>query len=292
MTSSLARCAVLTAAGTTSANFFSTIDSFFRSAVPTVFTVGSASDSTNLYLEHPDGWWLHIEDNGTSIRCRTAPDGDFSGSQTSPYATVIVSANTATTMHFAEYDDAILIGVKNDTTQSWRQALHAGKIYAPFNASDPGFFLDGLGILGGIPNIAISLSSPTVGSWLNTNSSPFLSNFIRAGFNNWADRLSAGFTSTPASGTLVGNARLVPYLVTFPNATPSYPGPVAQGVTTVGGPTLVGYLKYIREYPTLLSHRTTIPAVGSGDDQSWLVFCDPASTTRRSACLWSKAVTP
>jgi hypothetical protein len=195
-------------------------------------------------------------------------------------------------MHFAEYDDAILIGVKNDTTQSWRQALHAGKIYAPFNASDPGFFLDGLGILGGIPNIAISLSSPTVGSWLNTNSSPFLSNFIRAGFNNWADRLLAGFTSTPSSGTLVGNARLVPYLLTFPSATPSYPGPVSQGITITSNPTLVGYLKYIREYPTVLSHRTTIPAVGSGDDQSWLVFCDPGSTTRRSACLWSKAVTP
>jgi hypothetical protein len=290
MTSTLARCAVLTAAGTTSANFFSTIDSFFRSVVPTVFEVDSTSDQTNLYLEHPDGWWLHIDDNGTVIRCRIAPDGDFSGSQTSPYATVIVSANTATTMHFAEYDDAILIGVKNDTTQSWRQALHAGKIYAPFNASDPGIFLDGLGILGGIPNVTTVLSNVNVGYWINGSSSPFLSNFIRAGFNNWADRFASGFTLTPSSGTLVGNARLVPYLVNFPTATPSYPGPVSQGVTT--SPTLVGYLKYIREYPTALSHRTTIPAVGSGDDQSWLVFCEPGNATRRSVCLWSKAVTP
>jgi hypothetical protein len=237
---------------------------------------------------HPEGWWLHIFNNGTEIQCAIAPTGDIAASSYSGLATVVESASTGTTLHFAEYDDAILIGVKHSTGNYWQQGLHAGKIFTPFNASDPAIFVDGFGILGGIPNFSDSLSGSNTRYWANSSSTVITPPpiRIRVSENLWSPRVTISpVESGGASGDLVDQVRLSPRTFSIPIS--------VAGITSSpgGGLSPLGFSKYLRIYKTNLAHRTTVPAINSADKQSWLAFNYNAST-RTACCLWNKDVTP
>lgn len=283
MSETLAVCARVDAATATRADWMAELTSFFTTPPGTIeFTKNGSSTSSALLLDHTDGWQLLIRDDGTNILCAVDPGGaitNLAGTPTgstsySGESIVIAPANCGARMHIACYPDAVLVGIKHTTSDFWQQGLHAGKIYTPYNASDPLLFIDGFGIIGGLPTINVANSN----TWLIPNGSNTATNAGRLRVSQGTWNTTAKCEILTAQGDAAGQIRLNPLLAT-----------VGAGTGSTGFPSL-GYTKYLRRYKTASAHRTLIPASNTSD-QAFLIFSSTTSTTQ-FCCLWSKAVTP
>jgi hypothetical protein len=283
MTETLAVCARVDAATATLTDWMAELTNFFTSPPATIaFTKNGASTSTALLLDHPDGWQLLIRNDGTNILCSVDPGAaitNLSGVPTgstsySGESIVVAPANCGARMYIACYPDAILVGIKHTTSDFWQQGLHAGKLYTPYNASDPAIFIDGFGIIGGSPTINVANSN----TWLIPNASNSSTNTGRLRVSQTTWNTTAKCELLTAQGDAGGAIRLNPLLAT-----------VGAGTGTSGFPAL-GFTKYLRRYKSAVAHRTLIPASNTSD-QAFMIFSGTTSTTQ-FCCLWSKAVTP
>jgi hypothetical protein len=281
MPDTLATCEVRTAASATLDDWLAELTTFFTNTA-TVFTKNGSSLPAALLLDHPSGWQMLIRNNGTNLLLSIDPLGLITDLATTPTGSAeysgeriaFVGTNVGTTIHLAEYPDAILVGFKHTTSNFWQQGFHAGKIYAPFNASDPAIYLDGFGIVSGIASIDISAAN----TWMmtpSTNQSNI--GLTRIGQTTWS---TASTRTESILGTADGGigTRLVPVPYMFGN----------NSTSTLNS--TVGFTKYLRKYKTSSAHRTVLPSVGLSD-QAFMIFSGTTSNTQ-FCCLWQKSVTP
>lgn len=282
MPDTLATCSTKTASAATSAAFFTELDDFFTNDAQ-VFTKNVSSTATRLLLDHPGGWQILIENDASILKFAIDPLGTIDVSVTpitgsaewSGVETGWINSSTATTMHLAEYPDAILIAVKHSTSDYWQQAAHLGVVYSPYNASDAARYIDGFGIMVGIPTIGQTTAANNM--ILLENASNTNAGRIRIGQTTWStDTLKT--LPIVQNGDLSGNTRLLPFPVTL-GSTSSTTALVSLGMT-----------KYLRRYKTATTHLVTLPSVGASD-QSFLIFSGNSSNST-SCCLWSKSTIP
>lgn len=191
---------------------------------------------------------------------------------------------TGTLVHIAEYSDAILFATKAASYPYWQFAMHAGKIYVPFNASDPALGIDGYGILGGYPTLKDTnggFTNQWVGKW---NASIYtVHSRIKAGGSLWrATTIAVGSlgdsddSSVAATDDLDGNVRMIPLVLQ-----------VMASDSSATASSAVGYTKYIRLYKGIGVHGSVINSADAGEDQAWFRFSGENGNSR-SVILWSK----
>lgn len=202
------------------------------------------------------------------------------------YETYYTGSYTGTLINVAEYSDAILLGAKAIGRVGWSFAMHAGKIYIPFNASDPALGVNGYGILGGTATVKDSAGG-VVNQWLgrwNSETYPTHSK-IKIGISQWrAATIVSGTgdsddSTAPATDDLNGNVRMIPVVLQV----------MASNSSTTAS-SMVGYTKYIRLYKGLGGHGSIIDSADATEDQAWFRFSGENDNSR-SVFLWSKTPT-
>jgi hypothetical protein len=180
----------------------------------------------------------------------------------------------------AEYDDAILFAVNNSGNTYWMAGLHAGKIYVPFNASDPALGMEGYGVLGGAPEMQEKSSFSGI-NWCGTASSPWdpVYSRVKIAPNLWTQiGVNASYDCDQGSDTNfadVNDRVVLPPLIMERRVT---------GDSSLR--TLFGYSKYMRIYKQQGGHSAAIRSTGT-DDQAWFRFSG-VNGFSRSVILWSK----
>lgn len=214
--------------------------------------------------------------------------------------TSTAAANTTLTAKFtisgqtlwvASYKDAISIFISDSSGSYFVYGIHAGKIFAPDNSSDEELYIDGSGIILGVPSSTLIGDNGTSGGWLeHVSSSDNYTNgrggVIRIGENTWSNSQFVNQINQEFFSSISNRLRLVPYTVGGSNIEP------AAGQ--------IGRTKYIRQVNNNFSmaHLVLIPSEDIVSNQAWLCWSTrTASATyqeasnssgQKSIMLWKK----
>jgi hypothetical protein len=271
----------LTAGGTTIQDYFTALYSWIVSN-PGNFTVENAAGGpvSSFTLTHSQGWQINLRVSAGTVLGMIAPDGGIVNSATpgtpSNYSgeAAFLPAITGTSVNcdVIRCSDALTFCLKPAAETYWSYGFHVGKIFTPDNQNDPtDYFIDGLGVLGNIPN----LSSGAVGNtWSSSTPAGYVSR-IRVSQNLWYPCMFENITNI--TGVSAQGSRPSPYTI------------VAAGSSMSSFSPNFGRTKYLRRNNTNLAPFTIVPGVSS--TQGWMAY-NHLSSNSGNLILWDRTVLP
>lgn len=181
----------------------------------------------------------------------------------------------------ASYFDTMTIFIETSSNPSYfKYGVHIGKIYSPDNSTDDGTFVDGSGIMIGIPSNVGAGTAQTTGNWLSYSNTFGLGSCIRIGENSWSNLTIINITTNQENDLNNQYIRLVPY---------SVGGSIVlnHNIGNKGG--IIGRTKYIRQFRQTLPHGVYVPSLSNLSNQAWLGW-SIGSTESNQIILWKKGL--
>ena len=122
--------------------------------------------------------WVTIDPDGAITNAGTAGNPGVAptglSANAGPEVLGFSTSSTGSKAIILEWDDAIMLLLEDTATTFYRNGIHAGRILQPFFADDLSRGIDGLALLGGIPNLGAASNnwahySGATGSYIHIN---------------------------------------------------------------------------------------------------------------------------
>lgn len=227
-----------------------------------------------------DDQQIELRMDGSDVSVRLDPEGgraslgDSPSAAVSPYQIGISASVTyGARANVMEYPDAFIWCARDPTLVFYREGIHAGLVFTPFNANDPDRGVSGHGIMCGSSQIGATNLNRV---WLSGQSNPANhQSRVRVGLERW--ELFRGF-ETPG----IVNSGQVGSSLRF--------SPIMCGVTDEDNVRL-GATRYLRTAHTTDAARTVLPASSGASDQAF-IYLGYRTSNDPLLALWRKGVTP
>ena len=282
------QCDTGTPGGTTLQDLTTEFYDWFE-ATPGDFTLGGLVGGvtpTSWWATHSDGQQHNFRISGGELLHMIDPDGTIVDSSApgtpanaSPEDVILPTpSGIAAAMSFAQYGDAVFVGVKESGLAFFEYAFHPGVIGVPCDAGDPAIGLDGLGVLA---YRCEENGGSTAFDWASTQSTDSnRKSKIRLSTSIWGSPTwHVANVSSQSPGTLAGKRmHALGFLAD------------GAGASNVSTDALKLVAKYLRiDGDSALAPLSVAPSQTT--NQGWLSLSKDANASRLRI-LWDKSVTP